>query len=136
MPEVGTCQRTGSATAMYLYESKHGEESPYHGRVVGVASVQDAFRSLAFMFTPLGLDSLQSYDLFTKGLTYLFENFNESKSMSSVAGYDGSASPEILKARKKSQEILQEFLEQAEKDPEFKHSLGLDMAPPVVKEID
>jgi len=134
MPEVGTCQRTANATAIYLYESKYGDISPYHGRVVGVANVEDAFRTMAYLFTPLSLDSLQCYDLFNQSLDYLLEKFDETKSNTPVMGYDGSASDEILKARVKANEMLQGLLKEAEEDPALMEALGLKLDPPILIE--
>ncbi len=110
MNEIGVGTRTAYATPAYLYLSKDGDNSFFHGKVNGVIQQLGDMRTSCFMFTPICLDPEPMQDVFDVMLPWLSEKFEQSPSVSmkSIPGYEsGFSSLEERRAR------LKQFLEYA-----------------------
>jgi hypothetical protein len=84
MPEIGVGTRTQFAAPLYLYLSRRGEESYFHGKVNAVIQQIGDLRSACFMFTPLSVDPEPMQYVFDILLPWLSEKFESSAKSSSI----------------------------------------------------
>lgn len=129
MPEVGAGTRTNQATALYLYNSRMGEASALHGKVMGVAQEVDNVRSLAFMFTPLAIDTLKAQQLFAVSLNWLMDKFLIAPAYK--AGATAWESGDMAARRARGREFLNRVVELGRKDPQVFRDLGVEMQPAI-----
>ena len=129
LPEIGVGTRTAFATPAYLYLSKDGDLSFFHGKVNGVIQQLGDMRTACFMFTPLSIEPEPMQQVFNTVLPWLSEKFEQSPSPSlkSVTGYEsGFSSIEERRSR------IRQFLEYATHyaTPEEKEAWGVGDLPP------
>ncbi len=130
MPEVGAGTRTNQATALYLYNSRMGEASALHGKVMGVAQEVESMRSLAFMFTPLAIDTLEAQQLFTVSIRWLMDKYLRAPA-ALKAGTTAWESGNMAERRARAREFLNQVEELGRKDPQVFRDLGLEMQPAI-----
>ena len=88
LPEVGVGKRTAFAAPLYLYLSKDGDRSFYHGKVCAVAQQIGDMRSACFLFTPIAMDPEPMQELFETGMVWLSAKFQGSPSGASLKGVE------------------------------------------------
>jgi hypothetical protein len=136
LPEIGVGTRTSTAAPVYLYLSKYGDESFFHGKVMSVMQQLGDMRTACFMFTPLAIDPEPMQEMFNFMLPWLAAKFETSQKplVSGVPAYQSSwASIPERRAR------LQRFLDYVayEATDEEKTAWGMqDQKPFVVKPAD
>lgn len=131
LPEVGKCSKTPYATPIYVYNSKNGGSSPWHGAVMGVAQQigegKNSMKSIAMLFTPTATDSVQTQELFNSSLGWLMEKFLTNKSSKSSLGSssDAANSENMAIRREGLKNFLKALNEEAERDPKKGRQMGI-----------
>lgn len=124
LPEIGTCSKTAYAAPIYVYNSKFGGNSSWHGKVMGVAQQIDEMKTIAILFTPTGMDSVQTQAMFNSGLAWLMEKFQTSEKKLGVSR--NSANSENLAIRREGvKKFLRELNEGAARNPEMGRRMGI-----------
>lgn len=131
LPEIGVGTRTQFAAPLYLYLSRRGDESFFHGKVNAVIQQIGDMRSACFMFTPLSLEPDSIQQVFNILLPWLSEKFETGKSGGSslnVPVYNPSFAsiPERRARLKRRIEYLSN-----EATPEERAMYGIEKLPPV-----
>jgi len=135
MPEVGTCVRTNQALPVYLYKSKYGDLSKYSGKVMGVALDNSAFRSAAFLFTPIATEREQTIDMFTATLSWLTEGFgDQGATAAKISNRSCSAQYTVEQRRNNVRRFLRDLHERGEGDPRLFDLMGVSLSPPIVSQ--
>jgi hypothetical protein len=133
-PEVGIGTRTQFAAPMYLYLSKDGDKSYFHGKVNAVVQQRGDMRSACFLFTPLGMKRDQMQEVFTTLTAWLEAKFTGAKvSMPGVTNYEtaGSSPEERHLQIERAIQYIDEYA-----SPELKKQLGITLPPFVVTPDD
>jgi hypothetical protein len=105
LPEVGVCTRTPSALSIYLYISRHGDDSFFQGRPCAVAQQVNDMRTACFLFTPLAMDADPMQRVFTRMLGWLGEKFDAKSSINAGVG-DSPSSAELAQCRNRIDQFL------------------------------
>jgi len=75
-PEIGVGTRTAYSAPAYLYLSKNGDRSYFHGKVNGVLQQLGDMRTACFMFTPLAMEQEPMQDVFNEIMPWLAAKFD------------------------------------------------------------
>ena len=127
LPEVGAAIRTSEAEAIYLYYSRLGHSSPYHGNVMGVSLDNGGARSTTMLFTPTATDSVQTQQMFISVLDWLFEGFNNPLK-------NAAANSSKISDRRRDLDLFLKSLKNA--SPERQKQLGIVTKPPILIPVD
>ena len=76
LPEVGVCNKMPGAAPLFLYFSKHGQVSPFHGKVCAVRNITQDTRTSVFLFTPIAMDPVPMTQTMEITLDWLMEKFS------------------------------------------------------------
>ncbi|MFH1699896.1 MAG: hypothetical protein ABIE07_04840 [Candidatus Zixiibacteriota bacterium] len=132
-PEIGVCEKTQYAAPLYLYLSKYGDESRFHGKVCAVRQQIGDMRTAAFLFTPLAMDPEPMQETFSTTMDWLYEKFaaDESATSQSSSGPQSSYS-DIAERRERINQFLY-YLDNFA-TPEEREMYGVNIRPVVVKQ--
>jgi len=135
LPEVGIGTRTQFAAPLYLYLSKDGDKSYFHGKVNAVLQQRGDMRSACFLFTPLAMKRDQMQETFTTITAWLEAKFTggAKASIPGVTNYE-TAGSSVEERRLQIEQAIQYIDEYA--SPELKKQLGLTLPPYVVSPGD
>jgi hypothetical protein len=133
--EVGVGTRTTFSAPLYLYLSKDGDLSFFHGKVCGVIQQLGDMRTSCFMFTPLCLDPAAMTQVFEIIMPWLSAKFEETGKavVLDVPRYE-SAFASIEERRSRIQDFLDYVQYQA--TDEEKRIYGMQDLKPFVVEGD
>lgn len=128
-PETGVGTRTQYAAALYLYLSKDGDLSMFHGKVMSVIQQLGDMRTACFMFTPLAMDPTAMGEVFQIVMPWLSAKFDESakSSVVDIPNYN-TAFSSIPERRARIAEFLRYMSEDA--TPEERAAYGMELPPP------
>ncbi len=131
-PEIGVCEKTQFAAPLYLYLSKYGDESRFHGKVCGVRQQAGDMRTAAFLFTPLAMDEAPMQEAFNTTMEWLYEKFATGESVSSQSPTGPQSSYGDIAERR---ERINQFLNYLDNfaTPEERERYGVNIKPVVVK---
>jgi len=125
-PEIGVATRTQFAAPLYLYLSKDGAQSVFHGKVNAVAMQDGELRSACFLFTPLAMDQEPMQEVFTTIIQWLEAKFTGGATAMKIPTYNtGYAS--IAERRARLQQMADYISEHATQEQIEK--LGLALPP-------
>ncbi|MEZ5359968.1 MAG: hypothetical protein R3F48_14215 [Candidatus Zixiibacteriota bacterium] len=128
LPMVGIAYRAQSAQPVFLYYSRLGQTSIFHGKVCAVRSITNGTRTACFLFTPHAMDPGPMQETFTTTLDWLMEKFSSS---AAKPGLDYTDFPDYLDERRhRTQEYLDYLSEFA--TPEEREQLGISIPPVVI----
>jgi len=100
LPEVGWCVRSYDTEVIYLYKSMYGSEHPifsylsFQGRPVAHRLNRGLFRTVQWLFTPLGLEQTSAQVAINNTLDWLWDGWLNLE----VAGKRGNAANSALSA--------------------------------------
>jgi len=130
-PETGIGTRTQYAAPLFLYLSRHGDKSIFHGKVMSVMQQLGDMRTACFMFTPLAMDPdsmRQVFEIMMPWLSAKFEAGAKSSELD-IPGYN-TAFSSIPERRARIAEFLRYMSEDA--TPEERAAYGMGPPPPLV----
>ncbi|MEZ5358316.1 MAG: hypothetical protein R3F48_05750 [Candidatus Zixiibacteriota bacterium] len=128
MPMVGVAYKSQIATPLFLYYSRLGESSIYHGKVCAVRAASNDTRTACFLFPPLAMDPEPMQETFQLTLDYLIEKFS---SVQGAAKPGYSSDPATLEYRKQLTDEYLYYINNMATDEE-KEQLGISIKPFVV----
>lgn len=133
LPEVGVCQKTQYAAPLYLYLSKDGDLSRFHGKVCAVRLQEGEMRTAAFLFTPLAMDIEPMQEAFNTTIEWLYEKFETGASAESMKPTGPQSSFGDIAERR---ERINQFLNYLDNfaTPEERETYDVNIKPVVVKE--
>lgn len=131
LPETGVGTRTQFAAPLFLYLSKDGDLSMFHGKVLSVIQQLGDMRTACFMFTPLAMDSIPMQQVFEIVMPWLSAKFEQGAKASiiDIPSYKTSFS-DISERRARIAEFLRYMSEEA--TPEERAAYGMELPPPFV----
>jgi hypothetical protein len=126
LPEVGVGKRTAFAAPLYLYLSKDGDRSFYHGKVCAVAQQIGDMRSACFMFTPLAMDPVPMQQVFQTMLTWLSAKFQGSPgaTLKGVEAYE-TIYADVTQRRARITEFLDYLSENADRKEVARYGISI-----------
>jgi hypothetical protein len=128
-PEVGIGTRTTFTVPLYLYLSKDGDQSFFHGKVNAVLQQLGTMRTATFMFTPLAMDPEPMNQTFGTIMSFLISKFDDAGKSSTidVPAYN-TAFSSLAERRARIDQLLKYMSEEA--TPEEQADYGLQPLPP------
>ncbi len=127
LPEVGVGTRTQFAAPIYLYLSKDGDKSIFHGKVNAVVQQNGDLRSACFLFTPTAMVQEPMKEVFTTITNWLEAKFIEAPAaLKGVPSYNTSGAS-VAERRMRLDRSLDYLAEYAK--PEYLESIGLVLPP-------
>jgi len=139
LPEVGSCSKTTDAIPLYLYKSRFGESSPFHGKVMAVAkSSADYTRCVTMSFTPTAADQSQAQEMFNNVLPWLSYKFytNNARMKNNLGAPTGSLQEDTRERRQRVGRYLRLLNDRAAADPEYARQQGVLLPPFCVSSQD
>ncbi len=127
LPMVGVCNKTPIASPVYLYYSRFGESSVFHGKVCGVRASANDTRTACFLFTPLAMDPEPMQETFTITLDWLMEKFSSASGAAKPGVGTTANSTSLYERKQRTQEYLDYLNEFA--TPEELEQLGVAIKP-------
>jgi hypothetical protein len=136
LPEIGVGTRTQFSAPLYLYLSKDGDLSFFHGKVNGVLQQLGDMRTACFMFTPLAMEQPAMLEVFNTVIPWLSEKFDGSEkvSLKNVPAYETSFSS-ISERRARLDRFLEYMSEEASPEEKAFYGMG-DLKPFVVTPVE
>jgi len=128
-PETGVGTRTQFAAPLYLYLSKDGDLSMFHGKVMSVIQQLGDMRTACFMFTPMAMDPAPMRQVFEIVMPWLSAKFEEGAKASTIniPSYKTGFS-DITERRARIDQFLRYMSEDA--TPEERAAYGMELPPP------
>lgn len=127
-PMVGIANKSQIASPVYLYYSRFGDQSQFHGKVCGVRAQPDGTRTSCYLFPPLAMEPESMQEAFDITIDWLMEKF--SSVSAAKPGIGLSDNQNLEERRRRTQEYLEYISEFT--SPEEKKALGIDLKPFVV----
>jgi len=128
-PETGIGTRTQFAAPLYLYLSRYGDKSMFHGKVLSVMQQLGDMRTACFMFTPMAMDPAPMQEVFEIVMPWLSAKFEEGAKASTIdiPSYKTGFS-DITERRARIDQFLRYMSEEA--TPEERAAYGMELPPP------
>ncbi len=129
LPEVGVCNKMPGAAPLFLFYSKHGQVSPFHGKVCAVRNITEDTRTSVFLFTPLAMDPDPMTETMEITLDWLMEKFS-TVAPAAKPGINYTGSIDLTHRQQKVQDYL-DYIEFNTTDEE-KAAFGIKPLKPFV----
>jgi hypothetical protein len=111
LPGIGVGERTLLAAPLYLYISRDGDKSIFHGKVNSVLLQNGDMRTACFMFTPLAIDPDPMQQVFNTILPWLSEKFENPSSTGGAPKLQVPANSTSFMSVSERRDRINEFLQ-------------------------